>query len=371
MARKRLTAPQEKFLAWTEPPVGAQGLSPPFSTAPIAMIAGEATAVSALREVAGAMEAARSEGRMVQSLPLDAIEADHLIRDRVVGDPEEMAALKDSLRARGQQQAIDVVDLGNGRYGLISGWRRLAALKDLYAETGEARFGLVQALLRRPEGASDAYLAMVEENEIRAGLSHYERARIAALAAEQGVFKSPQEALRHLFANASRAKRSKIGSFVILHQELGSVLAFPASIPERLGLALAQALGDEDAQVIETDRPAPSDFAAGLRARLTAARPQTAEEELRILTAALKVGTGKGGAPKPSDARKGTVAAPTTSSIQLEAVRDGKALRLILTGAGVTPGFAMRLAVWLKRQVEEDHVEAGATEDVDVSRAKH
>ena len=333
MARKRLTAPQEMFLARTESP----GLTPPFSTAPIAMIAGEATAVSALREVAGAMQSAREQGRLVQSLPLNAIEADHLIRDRVTGDPEEMATLKDSLRARGQQQPIDVVDLGpketgEARYGLISGWRRLTALKDLYAETGEARFGQIQALLRRPEGASDAYLAMVEENEIRANLSHYERARIAALAAEQGVFKSPQDALRHLFANASRAKRSKIGSFIILHQELGSVLAFPAAIPERLGLALAAALEG----VVEDEAGSP--FGAKLRATLRAAKPKTAEAEARLLTAALR----------PD--KTGSKTAETVKEIRLETTLGERGLRITLTGSAVTHELAKRLATWLRRQ---------------------
>ena len=328
MARKRLTAPQEMFLARTESP----GLTPPFSTAPIAMIAGEATAVSALREVADAMQSAREQGRLVQSLPLDAIEADHLIRDRVAGDPEEMAALKDSLRARGQQQPIDVVDLGTGRYGLISGWRRLTAIKDLHAETGEARFGQIQALLRRPEGASDAYLAMVEENEIRANLSHYERARIAALAAEQGVFKSPQDALRHLFANASRAKRSKIGSFIILHQELGSVLAFPAAIPERLGLALAAALEG----VVEDEAGSP--FGAKLRATLLAAKPKTAEAEARLLTAALR--------PE----KTGSKTAETVKEIRLETTLGERGLRITLTGSAVTHELAKRLATWLRRQ---------------------
>ena len=351
MARKRLTAPQEVFLSRPDHP----GLTPPFSTTPIAMIAGEATAVSALREVAGAMDAARAEGRLVQSLPLEAIEADHLIRDRVAGDPEERSALKDSLRARGQQQPIDVVDLGpnetgQGRYGLISGWRRLSALRELHTETGEARFGHVQALLRRPDGASDAYLAMVEENEIRANLSHYERARIAALAAEQGVLASPQEALRHLFANASRAKRSKIGSFMVLHRELGSVLAFPAAIPERLGLALAQAIDGvvEDEDVIERDTPPAPDFAARLRATLTAAHPRTAEEEARLLTAALRLESG--GSGKSGSGKTGFAPAEAIKEIKLETVQTPLGLRVTLTGNGLTDRLVKRLADWLARQ---------------------
>jgi ParB family chromosome partitioning protein len=44
----------------------------------------------------------------------------------------------------------------------------------------------VLALIRRPETSADAYLAMVEENEIRAGISFYERARLAAEAAKLG-----------------------------------------------------------------------------------------------------------------------------------------------------------------------------------------
>ena len=297
-----------------------------------------AVAAAADESVEPGVERGNSGGTDVACADGDAVHvADHLIRDRVAGDPEEMAALKDSLRARGQQQPIDVVDLGpketgGARYGLISGWRRLMAIKDLHAETGEARFGQVQALLRRPEGASDAYLAMVEENEIRANLSHYERARIAALAAEQGVFKSPQEALRHLFANASRAKRSKIGSFIILHQELGSVLAFPAAIPERLGLALAAALEG----VVEDEAGSP--FGAKLRATLRAAKPKTAEAEARLLTAALR----------PD--KTGSKTAETVKEIRLETTLGERGLRITLTGSAVTHELAKRLATWLRRQ---------------------
>ena len=47
----------------------------------------------------------------------------------------------------------------------------------------------------------DAYVAMVEENEIRVGLSFYERARIAAKSVEAGVYPDDRAALRALFAD--------------------------------------------------------------------------------------------------------------------------------------------------------------------------
>jgi len=96
-----------------------------------------------------------------------------------IADTAEMEALKTSLSAHGQRTPIEVEDLGqepdgSHRFGLISGWRRLTALKALYAETGEDRFGRVLALLRKPHDRADAYISMVEENEIRAGLSYYD-----------------------------------------------------------------------------------------------------------------------------------------------------------------------------------------------------
>ncbi|MEL7453922.1 MAG: ParB N-terminal domain-containing protein, partial [Pseudomonadota bacterium] len=182
--------------------------------APIADVAGDAARQAALDEVSAELQAARTEGRMVLRLALDAIEANHLVRDRVAVDDDDMASLKDSLRDRGQQIPIEVVDLGQGRYGLISGWRRLMALQALHAEAPEdARFAHIQALVRSPDGAPDAYRAMVEENELRANLSFYERARIAVKAAEEGVYESPKHAVQSLFSSVRRAKRSKILSF--------------------------------------------------------------------------------------------------------------------------------------------------------------
>lgn len=333
MARKRLTPPNEGFLIATARETKA--LSAPFGalSAPIARVAGDASASAALRDLAEEMRAAREEGRLVQNLPLAAVEVDHLVRDRILLDAEEMAVLRQSLQARGQQSPIEVVDLGRGRYGLISGWRRLTALRQLFAETGETRFSAVQALLRRPDGASAAYLAMVEENEIRVGLSHYERARIAAKARDQGVFTSDQAALRHLFATASRSKRSKIGSFISLHRALGEVLRFPATIPERLGLALAQALEADPA------------LALALTSKLSAAVAVSAEAEQVLLSAALSAKFGSDSATSGDQPDRAEALAP---GIWLHRAGPPNRPRYSLSGPGLDDSLLPRLAVWLR-----------------------
>ncbi|TGD61200.1 hypothetical protein EYC08_19185 [Tabrizicola sp. WMC-M-20] len=162
-------------------------------------MAAESATEAALREVATELNSARAEGRLVLQLPLDAIEMEYLLRDRLVVDADEIHGLVQSLRTHVQRTPIDVADLGNGGYRLISGWRRLSALHQLMAGD-PAQFGVVLALLRKPNTAVEAYVVMVEENEIRAGLPYWERARVVARTVETGVFASDRDALRALFA---------------------------------------------------------------------------------------------------------------------------------------------------------------------------
>ena len=208
-------------------------------------------------------------------------------------------------------------------YGLLSGWRRLAALKALHAETGDPRFATVQALVRRPETAADAYVAMVEENEIRLGLSQYERARVAARAAARGVFADEEAALRALFATASRPKRSRIRAFVALYHGLDAALSFPAAIPERLGLALVERLregrGPAIAAALATAAPAtargraraarpprpPGGRRRGRRRAAASARPRPRARDPARGRAADPDPEGQGGRPRPRRPRRG------------------------------------------------------------------
>ncbi|MCE6967128.1 ParB/RepB/Spo0J family partition protein [Cereibacter sphaeroides] len=351
--RKRLTVPPMGGFAAPAAPEAKPLLGPGLAPAPISRVTGEAAATAALREVAEELTSARAEGRLVLRLALDRVEESWLVRDRLGIEAEELDSLMASLASHGQRSPIEVADMGEGRFGLISGWRRVTALRRLLATTGEERFASVLAILRRPETAAEAYVAMVEENEIRLGLSYFERARIAAKAVEAGVFPTEKAALQQLYASASRARRSKIGSFLGIYQALDGALRFPAALPERLGLALARRIEEEP------------DFAEGLAARLAAARPDTAEAELALIGEAV-AGAGQpdpasagaappeaASAPAPCDSpaprrtRPAAAAAEIRPGVFLKGARGGE---LVLFGPAVDEGFRDRLRDWLAGQ---------------------
>lgn len=348
--RKRLT-PAQPDAADTAPPALPRG---PLAPPPIAQVAGEASASAALTELSAEMDAARAEGRIIEAVPLDQIDTFHLVRDRVVMDEEEMSALMVSLRARGQQMPVELVPIEDHpeglRYGLVSGWRRLTALRRLLAETGDARFAAVRAMVIRPETAQDAYVAMVEENEIRVNLSFYERARIALRATRTGVFEDIRAALRGLYGSTTRSKRSKIGSFVALVEAFDDVLLHPAAISEKLGLGLAREMVRQPG------------FVSNLRDRLESAPRDTPAEEMRILAAAVmptpdpeadarsdvQSVSGAGGAFSPP------ASAPAAARATRETLAPGVAAlfspdrgQLVLEGPGVDAAFMADLRGWI------------------------
>ena len=327
MARRRL-APMALPVPEGPAPDGRPDVPRAEHLAPIARVAAEAAGTAALMELSETLARARETGRMVLDLALDAIAPDHLARDRIPAEDAEMATLRESIRAHGQRTPIEVTPLAVSStgdalpYGLISGWRRLAALKALHAETGEARFATVQALVRRPETAADAYVTMVEENEIRLGLSQYERARVAALATERGVFESEKAALLALFATASRPKRSRIRAFLEIYHALDGTLRFPAALPERLGLALVERLRAGDGPRIAV--------------ALATAAPETAEAEQALLARL---------AQPPRSAATPASAAPAprriAPGVTLASRLSGRRLTLTLTG--IDPAHAARV----------------------------
>ncbi len=298
----------------------------PRTMAPVAQVAGDAAGAGALQEMADYIARARADGLLLVSLPLAKILEDHMHRDRILpeGDDEEMEALVESLRARGQQVPLDVVKLTSHpgeRYGLVSGMRRLLALRRLHAETGETRFARATARVVARQSAAEAYRAMVEENEIRADVGFYARARIALKTVEAGAWPDLRRALQGLYGNVPRAKRSKIGSFVPVVAALDGHLRHPNDISEKRGLALARGL--------EAD----AGLAPRLVAALEAAGERSAEEERAILEAGLRPAAPVSVAPEE----------PEQGGIALRRQGD----RLVLSGPGVDADLEAALTGWL------------------------
>jgi ParB-like chromosome segregation protein Spo0J len=289
-----------------------------------------------------------------------------------------MQALVESLRARGQQTPVDVVDMGGGRYGLISGLRRLTALTRLFSETGDPRFGRIRARIVVPGDAAEAYRAMVEENEIRAGLSLYERARIVAKAVEAGVFPDSRDALLTLYAAASRAKRSKIKSVLAVVEALDGALRFPTAHGERLLLDLSRAL-EGDAGLADRLRDVleatPADTPEAEQARLTEAlRPVPAPVPAPVVPEAASPEAPSSppapaaAAPAPQPAPQTLAPAPASPTAKTPLVKPLDAFepvpgvwiqsqtaphtgtRVILSGPAVTDGLRQYITTWLRAQ---------------------
>lgn len=232
---------------------------------------------------------AQERGLLVVEIPTDQIDAKAMIRDRTVMDEDDQAELRNSIGTGGLRMPIEVFEVGEGaptRYGLLSGYRRLQATRELAEMTGGEKFTHIRAIVRPRAEADQAFVQMVEENEVRADLSNYERGRIAVISAKQGAFADTQAAVNTLFASGSKAKRSKVRSFALIFEELGDMLTFPEALTETRGLRIATALrgGAEGA----------------LREALSTRVPQDAEEEWAVLDQVIsQTDTG------PRDTRRG------------------------------------------------------------------
>lgn len=328
--RRKVEAPSAEKLEEIEQEFRRETLGKPNPTmAPISQVAADSAraqpVVPAEARVQHAHDAADAqrfrhaseEGRVIEALPLASIQPDVIVRDRTVMDPDEMAELKSSILANGVRLPIEVFARREGRYAyaLISGFRRLQAVKELYAETQEARFEHVPALIRQPDTLGDSFAAMVEENEVRASLSHFERGRIAVLATQRNAFASTEQAVAKLFQSASKAKRSKIRSFALIFEELGDLLSHAEGLKERDGLRLAAVLKVGGSEPI--------------RAALEASEVRSAEGEWTVLAPVVEQAEQQA---KP--AKTGRPKEPKPEVITDVALEDGLKIRAEKQGVG-------------------------------------
>jgi len=259
--RRRLAAPDEKTLNALEDGFAAKPLETKSMVPPIAQVAGEAAALAAMEQVTDRAEHARTQadaqkyhdaqsaGLVAEHIDIREIDESHIRRDRMSERAEEMEELENSLRAHGLRTPIEVVKTEDG-YGLVSGFRRLTAFRNLASEN--IYFEKIPTFVRPGNASADAYVNMVEENEIRSDLTPYERGRIAVLSVGQGAFPTLADAVDALFASVSKAKRSKVRSFALIHEMLGDLLRFPAALSEKNGLKLAAGLRGGDVEALRS-----------------------------------------------------------------------------------------------------------------------
>lgn len=241
--------------------------------------------------------ALKKNGQIVGMVALDLIWTTKLIRDRAAERDPDLGELKTSILAVGLSNPIHVEEVADG-YELIQGFRRLSAYRELYAETGDARFALIPATLQaRGVQLDHLYRRMVDENLVRRDISFAEMARLAmsyASRSGQGV----AVAIEALFASAGRQKRSYIRHFAHLLTVLGKDLKYPEGIPRATGLSLVKLLEENPR------------FAGQVRAVLNSQPERDATLELSLLRSAVSGGqarTKKAKAPAPKSSARTTI----------------------------------------------------------------
>jgi ParB family chromosome partitioning protein len=96
-----------------------------------------------------------------------------LARDRTGLDPEPLRELRDSILKSGLRLPVELFPLaepsGDHRYGIVSGFRRVAAYRELHG-WGMEQYASIAAFVRAPRELAQTLAAMVEENAVRADL---------------------------------------------------------------------------------------------------------------------------------------------------------------------------------------------------------
>ena len=179
-------------------------------------------------------------------LALDTIDASALPRDRATLHPAEMDDLTASIATNGLRQPIEVWQLSAPAppltHGLISGFRRLEAHRRLHALRRDGSFATIPAFLRSPASLPQALAAMVDENECRAQVSPWDKARLLVEVVAQGLFPTIDAALAELHATTSRQKRARLRATATVVEELEGLLTTPDRLNENRLLRLASAL---------------------------------------------------------------------------------------------------------------------------------
>lgn len=197
----------------------------------------------------------------IVEIPIDQIDDKALERDRTSNAAAPFEELWFSILKFGLRQPIEVylyatpVDVP---YALISGARRLMAFRHLHETMGLPKFAAIPAFIREPTSRAEAMVAMVQENDIRAELSPWERARIAVVARDYNYYPTIDAAIEALYPNASRQKRQRLRAAASVVEEFSGLFNDPATLSERkierLAVAVRAGLADLICHILSEHR---------------------------------------------------------------------------------------------------------------------
>jgi ParB family chromosome partitioning protein len=191
----------------------------------------------------------------IQLIPLTEIDDTALPRDRTGLSPEPMAELRNSILASGLRMPVELYPLQYPdeplRWGIVSGFRRIAAFRELHSweVPGHAA---IPAFIRPRRDAAASIAAMVEENEILADLSPWERGRIAAIAIQSQLFPTIEEAVDRLYPAADATKRSRLRTIARMAMSLEGYLTDPEKYSLRQLLRIANACRNGFTTLVQT-----------------------------------------------------------------------------------------------------------------------
>jgi ParB family chromosome partitioning protein len=276
----------------------------------------------------------------VHRIALTEIDDAALTRDRNGLDEAALTELRLSIAASGLRMPVELFALSEPRpphnYGLLSGLRRLHAYRALHELTGQDRYKAIPAFLRAPGSMAEALAGMVEENEIRASLSPWERGRIAWIAHRQEIFGTIEEAVARLFPAADRMKRARLRSVAHLVEELDGYLINPEGLSQHRLMRIEAA------------------FRAGFGNVILTALGESSLEDPRaqwqlLLPILTEAENPQPNAPKPRPGRPRRVYRPRkTLTIRREKTRDGYTLHF--TGNLATSGMIDDIFDEIERQ---------------------
>lgn len=202
----------------------------------------------------------------IQLVPTDAIDDAHFPRDRTVLHEAALLELRQSIITNGLRMPIEVVPHPDdpSRFALISGFRRLHAFRYLLEASKLDKYRSIPAILRPAETEARHLTAIIEENEIRAELSPWERGHVIWRAVRGEFFATIDEAVETLFPNANRDKRRQLRLLAQLVEDLDREFIDPELFSLRQALRLATAVnhgyGDLIHHALDETRPTTFDM---------------------------------------------------------------------------------------------------------------